>query len=191
MSSIIPRFFTESLKGCLDCDSFATFLRLFSDADAQVRKRWDSFCVDSSYPAVSGSKSRLADSLETLGGLTLNSNTVDTTLHRERLSPYPAPSYQETRFSYCWKNGYSYSMCFINYCLRTLSLYFTIFLTYRAAYLLAISIFYELSHFQVDFTQTKLNFTLAKFNSAQAKFNFIKGKIQYHIFENQFQIFMK
>ena len=31
------------LKGCLDWDSFPTFLRLFSDADAQVRKRWDSF----------------------------------------------------------------------------------------------------------------------------------------------------
>ena len=31
------------IKGCLDWDSFATFLRLFSDADAQVRKRRDSF----------------------------------------------------------------------------------------------------------------------------------------------------
>ena len=31
------------LKGCLDWDSFATFLRLFNDADAQVRKRRDSF----------------------------------------------------------------------------------------------------------------------------------------------------
>ena len=30
-------------KGCLDWDSIATFLRLFSDADAQVRKRRDSF----------------------------------------------------------------------------------------------------------------------------------------------------
>ena len=32
-----------AVKGCLDWDSFATFLRLFSDADAQVRKRRDSF----------------------------------------------------------------------------------------------------------------------------------------------------
>ena len=31
------------IKGCLDWDFFATFLRLFSDADAQVRKRRDSF----------------------------------------------------------------------------------------------------------------------------------------------------
>ena len=34
---------TQRVKGCLDWDSFATFLRLFSDADAQVRKRRDSF----------------------------------------------------------------------------------------------------------------------------------------------------
>ena len=33
----------KALKGCLDWDSFATFLQLFSDADAQVRKRRDSF----------------------------------------------------------------------------------------------------------------------------------------------------
>ena len=33
----------KRFKGCLDWDSFATFLRLFSDADAQVRKRRDSF----------------------------------------------------------------------------------------------------------------------------------------------------
>ena len=31
------------VKGCLDWDFFATFLGLFSDADAQVRKRRDSF----------------------------------------------------------------------------------------------------------------------------------------------------
>ena len=34
---------SRSLKGCLHWDSFPTFLRLFSDADAQVRKRRDSF----------------------------------------------------------------------------------------------------------------------------------------------------
>ena len=65
-------------KGCLDWDSFATFLRLFSDADDQVRKRRDS-CVDASDRAVLGSKSRLWDSLETLGGMTLNSAPADTT----------------------------------------------------------------------------------------------------------------
>ena len=32
-----------NIKGCLDWDSFATFLRLLSDADGQVRKRRDSF----------------------------------------------------------------------------------------------------------------------------------------------------
>ena len=34
---------TECLKARLDWDSFATFSRLCSDADAQVRKRWYSF----------------------------------------------------------------------------------------------------------------------------------------------------
>ena len=56
--------------------------------------------------------------------------------------------------------------------MRILSLYFNIFLTYRAAYWLAISIFYELYHFQVDFTQTKRNSF-----SLKGKFNFIFLKI--------------
>ena len=69
-----------TLKGCLDWDSFATFLRLFRDADAQVATQASGlFCVDSSDRAVLGSKSRLRDSNKTLGGVTLNSATADTT----------------------------------------------------------------------------------------------------------------
>ena len=33
----------QRVKGCLEWDSFPTFLRLASDADAHVRKRQDSF----------------------------------------------------------------------------------------------------------------------------------------------------
>ena len=47
-NELTPKFlnfklYRKDLKGCLDWDSFATFLRLFSDADALVRKRRDSF----------------------------------------------------------------------------------------------------------------------------------------------------
>ena len=42
INKLIQTLITTRLKGCLDWDSFATFLRLFSDADAQVRKRRDS-----------------------------------------------------------------------------------------------------------------------------------------------------
>ena len=43
MTALVGIVWERSFKGCLDWDSFATFLRLFSDADAQVRKRRDSF----------------------------------------------------------------------------------------------------------------------------------------------------
>ena len=58
-----------TLKGCLDWDFFATFLRLFSDADAQVRKRRDSFA--STQATQLCRVRRVHDALVTLGSVTL------------------------------------------------------------------------------------------------------------------------
>ena len=114
---------------------------------------------------MSGSKSRLRDSNKTLGGV----NFVQ--IPQRRVVPWPTPTYREILLSFCWKNGDSYieSVLLIVY---DIIFVFQYILTYRAAYWLAISICYELHHFQVDFTQTKRNSF-----SLKGKFNFVFLKI--------------
>ena len=92
------------LKGCLDWDSFATFLRLLSDADAQVRKRRDSFA---STQVIQLCRVRRV-------GYGTHSRLLEAwlrTVPRRDVVQWPAPSYQEILFSYCWRNGGSYIAC--------------------------------------------------------------------------------
>ena len=174
--------------GCLDWDSFATFLRLFSDADAQVRKRRDSFASTQVIELCWvrrvdwATQTRLSEAWTWTVPLWI--------LTTERGCSMAGSSYRKILFSYCWKswkNGDSYRACVLlivygHY--LCISLYF--WLIDRAAYWFALSIFYKLYHLQVDFTQTKFNFTLAKFNSTQTKYNFTQNDIQFHSSDIQF-----
>ena len=68
-----------TLKGCLDWDSFATFLRLFSDADAQVRKRRDSFASTQATKLCRVRRVGWPTHSRLLHGGVILSDTVDTT----------------------------------------------------------------------------------------------------------------
>ena len=67
------------LKGCLDWDSFATFLRLFSDADTQVRKRRDSFASTQATQLCRVQRVGWPTHSRLLHGGVILSDTVDTT----------------------------------------------------------------------------------------------------------------
>ena len=165
----------------LSCDSLATqTLKYASVATLLRRLKWSS-CVGFE---------------ESTGRLKQDSRRRDLEqchykyLPQREVVPWPAPSHRKILFSYCWKswkNGDSYRACVLlivygHY--LCISLYF--WLIDRAAYWFALSIFYKLYHFQVDFTQTKFNLTLAKFNSTQTKYNFTQNDIQFHSSDIQF-----
>ena len=130
--SVLARCQDYDLKGCLDWDSFATFLRLFSDADARVHKRRDSFALTQATQLCRVRRvgwpthSRLLH-----GGVILRVRLQIP--QREVITMAGSQLSRDSVLLLLEEWRQLYSMRFIN-CLRTLSLYFNIFLTYRAAY---------------------------------------------------------
>ena len=148
-------------------------MRLFSDADAQVRKRRDSFASTQATQLCRVRRvgwpthSRLLH-----GGVILRVRQWDCRYHRERLSPWLAPSYQDILFSYFWKNGDSYIACVLlivyghNLCISIYFWFIELRINLQLVSFVNYAISRSISHkWNSISSKGKFNFTFLKINS--------------------------